>query len=53
MKKKDEIMLTIEDVNFPNKAYGLCEGERVTVKNGALILTWDAPLLPSAEQGLF
>lgn len=34
MKKKDEIILTIEDVSFPNKAYGFYEGERVTVKNG-------------------
>lgn len=33
MKKKDEIILTIEDVNFPNKAYGYFEGEKVVVKN--------------------
>lgn len=33
MKKKDEITLTIEDVLFPNKAYGFFEGERVIVKN--------------------
>ena len=26
---------------------------RVTVKDGALILTWDAPLLPTVEQKLF
>ena len=33
MKKKDEIILEIQDVNFPNKAYGYCEGEKVIVKN--------------------
>ena len=33
MKKKDEILLKIQDVNFPNKAYGYYEGERVIVKN--------------------
>lgn len=33
MKKKDEIILQIEDVNFPNKAFGYCEGEKVVVKN--------------------
>lgn len=33
MKKKEEIILTIEDVLFPNKAYGFLEGERVVVKN--------------------
>lgn len=33
MKKKDEIILEIADVNFPNKAYGYYEGERVIVKN--------------------
>ena len=33
MKKKDEIILEIQDVHFPNKAYGFCEGEKVTVKN--------------------
>ena len=33
MKKKDEIILTIEDVLFPNKAYGFLDGERVIVKN--------------------
>lgn len=33
MKKKDEIILEIQDVNFPNKAYGYCQGERVIVKN--------------------
>lgn len=33
MKKKDEIILEIQDVNFPNKAYGYYEGEKVVVKN--------------------
>ena len=33
MKKKDEIILEIADVNFPNKAYGYYEGEKVIVKN--------------------
>lgn len=33
MKKKDEIILEIQDVNFPNKAYGYSEGEKVIVKN--------------------
>lgn len=33
MKKKEEIILTIEDVLFPNKAYGFLDGERVIVKN--------------------
>ena len=33
MKKKDEISLEIADVNFPNKAYGYYEGEKVIVKN--------------------
>lgn len=33
MKKKDEIILEIQDVNFPNKAYGFYEGEKVVVKN--------------------
>ena len=33
MKKKDEIILKIADVNFPNKAYGYYEGEKVIVKN--------------------
>lgn len=33
MKKKDIITLKIQDVNFPNKAYGEFEGERVVVKN--------------------
>lgn len=33
MKKKDIITLEIQDVNFPNKAYGEFEGERVVVKN--------------------
>ena len=33
MKKKDEIILEIADVNFPNKAYGYYEGEEVIVKN--------------------
>lgn len=35
MKKKDEIILEIADVNFPNKAYGYYEGEKVIVKNAA------------------
>ena len=33
MKKKDIITLEIRDVNFPNKAYGEFEGERVTVRD--------------------
>lgn len=33
MKKNDIITLLIEDVNFPNKAYGYFEGEKITVKN--------------------
>ena len=33
MKKKDEIILEIADVNFPNKAYGYYEGEKVIMKN--------------------
>ena len=33
MKKKDKIILEIADVNFPNKAYGYYEGEKVIVKN--------------------
>jgi len=33
MKKKDIITLEIQDVNFPNKAYGDFEGERVTVRD--------------------
>ena len=33
MKKKDEIILEIADVKFPNKAYGYFEGEQVVVKN--------------------
>lgn len=33
MKKKDIITLEIADVNFPNKAYGFFEGEKVIVKN--------------------
>ncbi|MBR3993416.1 MAG: 23S rRNA (uracil(1939)-C(5))-methyltransferase RlmD, partial [Anaerotignum sp.] len=33
MKKKDIITLEIQDVNFPNKAYGEFEGERVTVRD--------------------
>lgn len=33
MKKKDEIILEIADVNFPNKAYGYYKGEKVIVKN--------------------
>ncbi len=33
LKKKDEIILEIADVNFPNKAYGYYEGEKVIVKN--------------------
>lgn len=33
MKKKDIITLEIQDVHFPNKAYGDFEGERVIVKN--------------------
>lgn len=33
MKKKDEIILEIQDVNFPNKAFGYYEGEKVVVKN--------------------
>lgn len=33
MKKKDEIILEIADVIFPNKAYGYYEGEKVIVKN--------------------
>ncbi|MBM6829327.1 23S rRNA (uracil(1939)-C(5))-methyltransferase RlmD [Anaerotignum lactatifermentans] len=33
MKKKEIISVTIEDVRFPNKAYGHVEGEKVIVKN--------------------
>ncbi|MBQ3567765.1 MAG: 23S rRNA (uracil(1939)-C(5))-methyltransferase RlmD [Anaerotignum sp.] len=33
MKKKDIITLEIQDVNFPNKAYGDFEGEKVTVRD--------------------
>lgn len=33
MKKKDIISVKIEDVRFPNKAYGFVEGEKVVVKN--------------------
>lgn len=34
MKKKDIITIQIEDVVFPNKAYGFVDGEKVVVKNG-------------------
>ena len=34
MKKKDIITVHIEDVRFPNKAYGFVEEQKVIVKNG-------------------
>lgn len=34
MKKKDIITVKIDDVRFPNKAYGFVEGEKVIIKNG-------------------
>ena len=52
MKKKDEIILTIEDVQFPNKAYGLCEGEKVVVKNALPGQTVRAQVFKKRSSGI-
>ena len=45
MKKKEIISVKIEDVRFPNKAYGFVEGEKVVVKNAVPGQTVQAQVL--------
>ena len=52
MKKKDIISLKIEDVLFPNKAFGYVEGERVIVKNGVPGQTVTAQVIKKRASGI-
>lgn len=52
MKKKDEIILTIEDVLFPNKAYGFLDGERIIVKNAIPGQTVQATICKKRSSGI-
>lgn len=52
MKKKEEIILTIEDVLFPNKAYGFADGERVIVKNAIPGQTVQATVCKKRSSGV-
>lgn len=52
MKKNDMITLFIEDVNFPNKAYGYYEGEKVVVKNGVPNQKITAQIIKKRKSGI-
>ncbi|WP_442870835.1 TRAM domain-containing protein, partial [Anaerotignum sp.] len=51
MKKKDIITIHIEDVSFPNKAYGFVDGEKVIVKNGIPGQTVQAQIIKKRSSG--
>lgn len=52
MKKKDIISIHIEDVSFPNKAYGFVDGEKVIVKNGIPGQTVQAQIIKKRSSGI-
>lgn len=52
MKKKDIITIHIEDVIFPNKAYGFIDGEKVIVKNGIPGQTVQAQIIKKRSSGI-
>jgi len=52
MKKKDVISLQIEDVLFPNKAYGFVDGERVVVKNAIPGQKVEAQVIKKRSSGI-
>lgn len=52
MKKNDIITLFIEDVKFPNKAYGFFEGEKVTVKNAIPNQKITAQIIKKRKSGI-
>ncbi len=52
MKKKDIVTFKIEDVRFPNKAYGFVEGEKVVVKNGIIGQTVSAQITKKRKSGI-
>lgn len=52
MKKKDIITIQIEDVSFPNKAYGFVDGEKVVVKNGIPGQTIQAQVIKKRSSGI-
>ena len=52
MKKKDIVTLKIEDVRFPNKAYGFVDGEKVVVKNGIIGQMVTAQITKKRKSGI-
>lgn len=52
MKKKDIVTIQIEDVLFPNKAYGFVEDQRVIVKNGVPGQTISAQIIKKRASGI-
>ena len=52
MKKKDIVTLKIEDVRFPNKAYGFVDGEKVIVKNGIIGQMVTAQITKKRKNGI-
>lgn len=52
MKKKDIITIHIEDVAFPNKAYGFVAGEKVVVKNAIPGQTVQAQVIKKRSSGI-
>ncbi len=52
MKKKDIITIQIEDVSFPNKAFGFVDGEKVVVKNGIPGQTVQAQVIKKRSSGI-
>ncbi|NCC15563.1 MAG: 23S rRNA (uracil(1939)-C(5))-methyltransferase RlmD [Clostridia bacterium] len=52
MKKKDIITIQIEDVAFPNKAFGFVDGEKVVVKNGIPGQTVQAQIIKKRSSGI-
>ena len=52
MKKKDIITIQIEDVAFPNKAYGFVNGEKVIVKNAIPGQTIEAQIIKKRSSGI-
>lgn len=52
MKKHDIVTLYIEDVNFPNKAYGFYEDQKVIVKNAIPNQTITAQIIKKKKGGI-
>lgn len=52
MKKKDIITIQIEDVAFPNRAFGFVDGEKIVVKNGIPGQTVQAQIIKKRSSGI-